>query len=107
MENAHSLLYRLTGLRFPGCVFRRMRDSYRTAAPRLRPPQSAVALTSLPLLTVPLTPTRCAPTERDKRGWTRARGQADSSTASSGPSHAPCWRYPVVAPLPATPLIHA
>src|SRR5258708_32762116 len=103
MDNAFDLRGRLICTVFPW-----LRDRfYRTAAPRLRPLQSEVAMTSRPPLTVPLTPRMCAPTDKESRGWTRAWGQADNSTASSGPTHAPRSRYPVVAPLPATPLIHA
>src|SRR5260370_1262113 len=93
-----------TGVRFPAPM---RLGLYRTPAPTLRPLHTAVAMTSRPPLTVPRTPRMCAPTENESSGWTRARGQADNSTASSGPPQAPSSRDPVVAKLAATPLIQA
>ena len=70
VENDLDLDGRFSGPRFSWLI----RVPYRTAAPRLRPLQTAVAMTSLPPFTVPLTPRICAPTDSESSGWTRAWG---------------------------------
>lgn len=64
LDNDLDLRGRLSERCFSGFM---RRCPYRTAAPRLRPLQSPVALISRPPLIVPLTPKMCAPTEKDGR----------------------------------------